>query len=105
MVHEGLEHSGHIGEPHRHDEELEGAVLGVKCSLPFMAGCNVHIVVASAQVKFGVDLGIAQLIEEVHNEGDRVLILLSDLVQVPEVDTESQGAIFFVVKEDRGTSW
>jgi len=52
-----------------------------------------NIVVASTEVELGVDLCAAQLFEEVGNEWNQVSILLSDLVEVSEVYTESQGAI------------
>ena len=57
------------------------------------------------EVELGVDLCTAQLVEEVGDEGDWVLILLSDLVEVSEVDTESQCAILLLHKENRCTTW
>ena len=70
-----------------------------------MASCNVNIVVASMEVKLGVDLCAAKLVQEVGNKWDWVPILLSDLVEVLEVNTEFQGAIFLLDKEDRCAHW
>jgi len=105
MVHEGLERSGGIGEPHGHNQEFESAISGAKGCLPLVASGNVHMVVASAQVELGVDLGTAKLVKEVGNKWDRVPILPCEFVEVPEVDTEPQGTIFHLGKQDCGTCW
>src|SRR5882724_5614007 len=105
MVHEGLECSGSIGESHRHDQELEGAIARLEGCFPLMARCDTNIVVASTEVELGVDLCAAQLVEEVGNKWNWVSILSSDLVEVSEVNTESQGAVLLLSKEDRGTTW
>jgi len=67
--------------------------------LPLMASCNANIVVASAEVELGVDLCAVQLVEEIGDKWNWVLILLSDLVEVSEVNTELQGAILLLHKE------
>src|SRR5882724_11256416 len=105
VVHKGLERSGSIGESHRHDQEFEGAIARPEGCFPLMARCDTNIVVASLEVELGVDLCAAQLVKEVGNEWNRVSILSSDLVEVSEVNTESQGAVLLLSKEDRGTTW
>src|SRR5467141_5281895 len=89
MVHEGLECSGRIGEPHGHNQEFKRAISGAKCCLPLMASGDANIVVASPQVKLGVDLGTAELVKEIGDKRDQVPILPGELVEIPEVDTES----------------
>jgi len=64
-----------------------------------------NIVVASTEVKLGIDFCTAKLVEEVGDERDWVLILPSDFVEVSEVDTELQGAIFLLSKENRCATW
>src|SRR5882724_1776018 len=105
MVHEGLERSGSIGEPHRHDQEFEGAIACPEGCFPLMARCAPNIVVASTKVELSVDLCAAQLVEEVGDKWNRVPILSSNLVEVTEVHTESQGAILLLREEDWGTAW
>jgi len=105
VVHKGLECSGSIGESHWHDQELKGAISCSEGCLPLMVSCNANIVVASTEVELGVDLCISKLVEEVGNKWDQVPILPSDLVEVLEVNTESQGAILLFSKEDRCTAW
>jgi len=70
-----------------------------------MAHCDTNIVVASTEVELSVDLCAAQLVEEVGDKWNRVPILSSNLVEVTEVHTESQGAILLLRKEDWGTAW
>src|SRR5882724_9651224 len=89
---------------HWHDQELEGAILCLEGCLPLMARCDANIVVVSTEVKLGVDLCTAKLVEEVGDEWDQVLILPSDLVEVLEIDTELQGAILLLSKENRCTT-
>ena len=105
MVHEGLECSRCIGEPHWHDQELEGAIVHSEGCLPLMASCDTNIVVASTEVKLGVDLCTAKLVKKVCDKWIWVLILLGDLVEVPEVDTKLQGTILLLGKEDRCACW
>ena len=63
-----------------------------------MASCHTNIVVASMEVELGVDLCTAKLVEEIGDKWNWVPILLHDLVEVSEVNTESQGAMLFLEK-------
>jgi len=63
-----------------------------------MASHDASIVVARIEIKLGVDLGAAELVEEVCDEGDLVPILSSDLVEVPEVYAKWQGTILLLEK-------
>ena len=105
VVHEGLEHSRCISEPHQHDQELKGAIACSEGCLPLITCCDMNIIVARMEVNLGVDLRTAQLVEEIGNEWDRIPILPCDLVEVSEVDTELQGAILLLGKEDGCTTW
>jgi len=77
----------------------------LEACLPPVAGCNANIRVASMEVKLGLDLGTAQLVEEVCDKWDQVPILLSDPFEVLEVNTESQGVILLLGKENWCTCW
>ena len=68
MVHKGLEHSGSIAKSHKHDQEPEGAISCLENCLPLMVCCDTNIVVASTEVKLGVDLCTAQLVKKVGDE-------------------------------------
>ena len=58
-----------------------------------------NIVVASMEVRLGVDLRTAQLVKEVGDEWDWVPILPCDLVEASEVDTEFQGTMLLLGKD------
>src|SRR5882672_221025 len=105
VIHEGLEHSGSIGESHGHNQEFKGAISGAKGCLPLMSCGNTNIVIASMQFELGVDLGAAKLVKEVGDKQNRVPILPGELVEVPEVDIELQGTVFLLHKQDQGTCW
>jgi len=62
VVHKGLKCGRRIGESHRHDQELEGAILFLEGCLPLRASCDVNVVVASMEVELGVDLCAAKLV-------------------------------------------
>ena len=57
------------------------------------------------EVELGVDLCAAKLVEEVCDKWEWVPILLSNLVEVLEVNTESDGAVLLLGKENRCTHW
>jgi len=57
------------------------------------------------EVELGVDLCSAKLVKDVCDEWDWVPILLSDPVEVSEVDTEFQSTILLLGKENRCTHW
>src|SRR5882724_5331305 len=104
MIHEGLECSRSIGKSCQQDQELKGAIVCSEGCLPLMAGCGTNIVVASMEVELGVDLCTSQLVEKIGDQWDQVPILPCDLVEVSEVDTELQGTILLLSKENRCTT-
>src|SRR6266481_2125230 len=71
----------------------EGIRLGAKVSFPIVV-----VVVACMQIKLGVDLGRAELVDEVGDQRDWISIPLSDLIELPKVNTESKGAILLLAR-------
>jgi len=57
------------------------------------------------EVKLGVDLCTVKLVEEVCDKWEQVAILLSDFVEVLEVNTELQSAILLHGKENHCSHW
>src|SRR6266481_1795226 len=105
IVHEVLKSSRGIGESHGHDQELKRAIACSECGLPLMTSSDADIVVACMQIKLGVDLGRAELVDEVSNEGDWVSIPSSDPIELPKIDTESKCAILFFGEENQCPYW
>src|SRR6266481_7498133 len=105
IVHEVLKSSRGIGKSHGHDQKFERAIVCLECGLPLMTSSDVDIVVACTQIKLGVYLGRAKLVDEVSNEGDWVSIPLSDPIELPKINTESKCAILLFGKENRCPYW
>jgi len=55
------------------------------------------------EVNLGVDLGMAGGVQKVGNEREWITILLSDFVKTSEVNTQLEGAILLLYKEDRSS--
>src|SRR6266481_10153575 len=78
----------------------EGIRLGAKVSFPIAV-----VIVACMQIKLGVDLGRARLVNEVSDQRDWILIPSSDLIELPKIDTESKCAILLFGKENQYPNW
>src|SRR5712664_151807 len=85
VIHEGLKCSRSIGQAHGHNQEIEGAISGAKGCLQLVTSGNANIVVARVQFELCVDLGASKLVQEVGDQWDWVLILPSELIEVPKV--------------------
>jgi len=105
IVHEVLKRRGGIGHAEGHYKVLERAVAGAERGFPLIALADSDIVVASAEVDFGVDFRVAEAIEEVTYEWEWVLIPFGDGVQVSVVDAEAEGAVFLLREEDWSAGW
>ena len=105
VVHKVLKCGRPICMSHWHDKKFKGAIAGPKHCFPFVTRGNANIVVTGTQVKFGVDFGRAELVNEVCDQWYGVLILSGNLVEVPKVDTEPKGAIFLFGKYGWGATW
>jgi len=55
------------------------------------------------EVDLRVDCSMARRIQEVRDEREWVVILLTDFVEAPGIDTESKGAVLLFDKEDRSS--
>src|SRR6266481_6338063 len=65
VVHKVLESGRCICESHGHYEKLERAITSMKGGLPFMVGCYVDVIISCTKVEFGVNLGRAQLVNQI----------------------------------------
>ena len=57
------------------------------------------------EVKCSVDVSLSGRLEKVGDERKWILIFLCDFIKTTEIDTEAEGAILFMDKENRGTVW
>ena len=91
-----LESGESICEAEVHDKEVEGAIAGSEGSLPFVAGSNADEVVGSPEVDLGEDVRIAEAIEEVRNEWERVAIFFGDGIEATPIDAQSERSVLFL---------
>ena len=85
VVHESLEGGGKVDESEKHDSWFEEAFMGDECSFPLMAIFDVDIVISPSYVKFGKNLCVFELIDEVGDQREGVGISNSVLIQISVV--------------------
>ena len=75
--------------------------MGPKGSLPFVTFGHSDQVICMLQINFCIDASLPGSVEKVRYQWKRIPILLSDLIETSEVNTESEGAISFLDKQYR----
>jgi hypothetical protein len=81
VIHEVLELYRGIGRTHGHDEPLVGAIPCVESCKPLMAFSDSDVVIAIMKVNFGINCGMTKAVEELVDEGERVVALLCDSIE------------------------
>jgi hypothetical protein len=105
VIHEELECCRGIHQSEWHDKVFEGAVTCAKGSLPLLTRSDPNIVISCTKVKLGVDVRTFELVDEVRNEGYRVLVLSGETVQASVVDEHSQRTILLFCEDYRCAAW
>ena len=80
IVHELLECCGRVGEPKEHYCWFEEAFVCDEGGLPLVAVFDANIVIAPADVKFGEEFGVLELVNEVQDKWEQIGILSSVLI-------------------------
>ena len=101
VVHHGLERGGAVGETEEHDKRLEQPTVGAERRLPLIALTNPDVVVAPANVELCEVLGATELVDELGDEGEGVVVLPRDGVELAVVLDETETAILLLDKEHR----
>ena len=99
IVHQRLKCRRGVGEPKRHHQELEVAVVGAERRLLDVRRVHAHLVVPRAEVELGEVLGPMELVEELVNHRDRELVLGHAVVEFPVVDAEAPRPIRLLDEE------
>ncbi|KAG6899002.1 hypothetical protein C0993_001859 [Termitomyces sp. T159_Od127] len=89
VVHEVLESSRGVGHTKGHYKVLKEAVAGAEGGFQFMPWSYMDVVIAGAEVDFGVDFGAAEAVNKVTNEGEGITVLFSDFVEAPIVNAKA----------------
>ena len=96
-----LEHCWGIDEPKWHYVVLKVAVAHPEGHLPLITLLDLDQVVHQPDVKLSVHFHADQPVKRLVDQGQRVAVLLGEVVELSIVDTQLQGAILFLHKEDR----
>ena len=67
VVHESLKGGRGVSETKEHDGGFKEAFVGDKCSFPLVSVFDVDVIVAPLDIKFGEDLGVPELVDEVRD--------------------------------------
>ncbi len=67
VVHHRLESCWRIGEPEIHDCRFEESVSGFKRRFLLVSFVDTYIVVPPSDVKFGIDMCVAEIVDEVRD--------------------------------------
>jgi len=73
-----------------------------KGSLMLISGCNIDLVIPRETVHKGKHFTSGTLVNELINEGCGEVILRTGLVDVTVINTDSNGTLFFIHRDDIG---
>jgi len=100
VVHQRLKCRRGVGEPKRHHQELEVAVVGAERRLLDVRRVHAHLVVPRAEVELGEVLGPVELVEELVDHRDRELVLGRTVVERAVVDAEAPRLVRLPYQQD-----
>ena len=95
-----LEHCGSIDKSEQYDIVLEVTVLDLEDCLPLITLLDPDQVVCRIDIKLHVHLDIYQPVEYFVDQGQKVSILPSQLVETVVIDAKLQNPILLFHKED-----
>src|SRR6266702_5586229 len=84
-VHHSLKGRWGIGKSEIHDCGFKEAVSGFERCLGFVPFANADIVVSPADIELRIDVCIAEIADEIRDEGERVLISNCEGINLPVV--------------------
>jgi len=99
VVHHGLECRWGVGESKVHDCRFEKSVSGFKCCLLFISFADAYVVVTPSYIKFGVYMGITEVLDEVRDKRKGILVSDGDGVDFSIVLYWSHFAVLFANEE------
>ena len=95
-----LEHHWGVDKPKQHHMVLKMAVARPEGHLPLVTLLDLDQVVHQPDVELGVHFHTNQPIEHLVDQGQTVAVLPGEVVELSIVDTQLQGAILVLHKED-----
>src|SRR6266481_7091381 len=104
VIHKVPESGRCICESHGHYDKLERAIAGTKGGLPFMVGCYADVIISHTQVEFGINLGGAQLVNQIGDQRNRVVVVSGNTIEIAKIHTKSECTVLLLCKENWGPS-
>ncbi|KAG5336712.1 hypothetical protein C0989_012024 [Termitomyces sp. Mn162] len=100
VVHHSLEGGRAISKSKEHNEWLKQSPVGLEGSLPLISLVNAHIVVTPLDIQLSEVLHTLE-VDELGDEGERVMALHHHGVEYPVVLDQLEGAILLFDEEDQ----
>ena len=94
-----------ISKTERHNQIFVMSETGSKSRLPFIAFRDTYLIVRAGNIKLAELLCTLESILQLSDQGQRVAILDSHVVQASVVDTEPKGSIFLRNEDDGVSRW
>ena len=95
-----LEHCWGVDKPEQHHVVLKIAVARPEGCLPLVTLLDLDQVVRQPDVELGVHLHTNQPVKHLVDQGQRVVVLPGEVIELSIVDAQLQGAVLFLHKED-----
>ena len=100
LVHHSLEGFRGVGEAKEHDEGFKESLIHMEGRLELISFLDANIVISPSNIQLGEPVSVLKVINEFRNEGERVFVGDSDLVQLPIVLDWSKRPILLLNKEE-----
>src|SRR6266571_2060484 len=85
VVHHGLERRWRIGKPKIHNRGFKKSISCFERGLLLVSFTNTYVIVSPSYVEFGIDICIAEIADEVCDQGEGVLISNRNGIDFPIV--------------------
>ncbi|KAG5735534.1 hypothetical protein E4T56_gene11016 [Termitomyces sp. T112] len=105
VVHYGLEGGRAINESEEHNKQLKQSLVSLEGSLPLISLLNAHIVVTPLDVQLSEVLHTPEVVDELGDDGERVMVLHCHGVEYPVVLDQLKGAILLFDEENQRSHW
>ncbi len=100
VVHHGLEGRWRIGESEVHNRRFEKSISGFKCCFLLVPFADAYVVVPPSDVKLCVNMCVAEIADEICDQGERILISNGNGIDFAIILYWLQLAVLFADEEE-----
>ena len=69
-----------------------------------MVRCYMDVIISHMKVEFGINLGRAQLVDQIGDQRNRVAVVLGKGIEIAKIHTKSECTVLLLCKENWGPS-